>query len=451
MTATKPLARSSADWGRLGLYVLARRKVLGMTTRMALAQSTGLSYRLHGDIERGARSVSDGTLAILEQALAWQPGSAREILSGREPTLITPPSDVSPKASDWIRSLSEAYRISADLAELGHVGLSGRLLRALTDISQSAVMAPFRLQDVSAEFRAVEREFAGSGNGAQPTVIGIALGRYMRHLRESRYLSQERVGRLLGWPTSDIWLLEFGRIVLDKEKIRRLLTLYGEDSPHVQRECLRLASQSEKSGWWTKYNDETLPDWFRIYLHLEQCADVIRTFEAHFIPGLLQTERYARSIMGFPVTGGLEHRVHLRMERQRILDRRDSPRLWVVIDEMALKRPPVDADVMNHQIAHLISMTKRRNVVIQILSTEKPLNAFSSSFSLLKFHEPQLPHIVYTEQLTSAIYLDERKDIQPYMSLLDELCTEAMAPRESTEYLRRLLWNSSSGALNRIP
>ncbi|MFI6310836.1 Scr1 family TA system antitoxin-like transcriptional regulator [Nocardia fusca] len=425
------------DWERLAEIAVARRNALGLDSRDSLAQATGLSYRTLTDFERGKRKVSDGTLAIIEQALAWHPGSAREVLRGGDASPLDRSSETGSGPSSWMRSLAEAYRIAADLAESGQVGLSGRLMRSLTDIGQSAAASPKFLENFDA---AAERHSSAGpeyGRDSLPTVIGIALGRHMRSLRERQRLTQDRVGDLLGWPASHIWLLEFGHMVLDKDQIRQLLSLYGEDSPRIHREYLRLANEAGNSGWWSQCGRDALPDWFQIYLHLEQSAKVIRTFEAHLIPGLLQTADYARSIMNFPGGKDVDSGVHARLERQRILNVDDGPDLWVVLDEVALTRPFVDGQVMAKQIAHLIEMVKRPNVSIQILPLNRPVNIYCPSFSLLNFREPELPHIVYAEQLTSAIYLDRREDTYPYMLLLDQLSTVALEPRET---LKRLTW-----------
>lgn len=427
------------NWERLAEIAVARRNALGLESRESFAQATGLSYRTLASFERGERRVSDGTLAIIEQALAWQPGSARDVLRGGDASPVDRSSETSSGQFSWIRGFAEAYRIAADLAEAGQVGLSGRLMRALTGISQSAAASPNFLEKFEANAERQSSAGPEYGRDSLPTVIGIALGRHMRSLREGQRLTRDKVGDLLGCETSHIWLLEFGHMVLDKDRIRQLLSLYGEDSPRIHREYLRLANEAGNSGWWSQYGRDTLPDWFQTYLHLEPSASLIRTFETHLIPGLLQTADYARSVMAFPSDGDVESRVHARLERQRILDRDDGPSLWVVLDEVALTRPFTDGRVMSEQLAHLIEMAARPNVYIQLLPLNRPVKINCPSFSLLKFQEPELPHIVYAEQLTSAIYLDRRKDTDPYMSLLDQLSTEALELQASLDRLKTIL------------
>ncbi|MFI2334149.1 helix-turn-helix transcriptional regulator [Nocardia rhamnosiphila] len=441
------------DWPRLARYTVARREDLGISTRRGLAQATGLSYRLLGDLERGVRELSEGTLAILEQALRWQQGSARAVLTGGEPTALNAHAtipDTGPLTSPpWSRSLSEAYRIAADLEEAGQIAAAGRLTRALGDISQSATELSLQMLDASTEFRTMMARLTTSNDKPQPTVIGIGLGQYMRQLRVKSQLTADRVGELLGWPTADIWLLEIGQITLDKNKIRQILTLYGEETPHVHQECTRLAAEAARSGWWTRY-DDVLPDWFKSYLHLERSSRVIRTVETQFIPGLLQTPEYARSVMSFLGEVGIERRVHLRMERQKVLLQPNAPHLWALIDEAVLNRPPVGASVMRKQIQHLLGQARMSNIVIQILSADEPLYAYASPFTLLKMRDPGLPHLVYIDQLTSALYLDRQEDVDVYRMVLDKLSTVAMTPEDSLERLGELL-DEYTSAVQPVP
>ncbi|MEV0466653.1 Scr1 family TA system antitoxin-like transcriptional regulator [Nocardia tengchongensis] len=437
------------DWARLASRIRERRHEMGLTTRRAFGLATGLSYRLLGDLERGTRSVSDGSLSRVEQALDWQPGSAREILRGGEPTSRDrPPASEGTKPATWLRSMGEAYRIAADLTESGQVAFSNRLSRALGDISQQLMTHAF---DPDHDIR--------TGNAwndkvpmasPQPTVLGIALGKYMRELRETKGLTTERASDILGWPPADIWLFELGHITIDTRRIRQLLRLYGVTEQRIHRECVKAAGQAEHSGWWTKYN-AILPTWLQGYLHLEQNTYQIRTFESHFVPGLLQTADYARAIISCcnaiptPLTPeaavDLDKRVNVRMTRQRILDRHNSPKLWAIIDETAIVHPLTTPDVIRDQVAHLIDMGRRNNIKIQVLPAhQRWLSGFSTTFSLLRFADQKPPNavfteVVYTEQLTSALYLDSPVDLDEYKMAFDRLSIAAMTPEQSTQYL----------------
>lgn len=445
MSIARKLVDDDEDWGRLARYIRDRRELLGLSTRRTLAQATGLSYRLLGDLERGTRSVSDGTLSLVEQALDWQTGSAREILHGGEPTPRDQLSKPDPPADTaWMRSMGEAYRIAADLVELGQGGMSSRLTRTLSDISQALKaysMAPDE-QPVRPEGRVVDE----LTNSPRPTVLGIALGLYMRQIREERGMTSERASAALGWPAKEIWLLEIGYMNLSKSRLRQLLRLYGRDDPDVQKELIKAVEEASQSGWWARY-DTVLPDWLNGYLYLEECAHSIRTFEASYVPGLLQTTDYARSIISFPHGGPstpeIEQRItkqlDLRMKRQLVLNRPCAPHLWAIIGEDAIDNALAAPDVILDQIVHLIQMSKRNNVVIQVLPRRfSVLAGFAPSFSLLKFQEARIPDIVYTEQFTSALYLDKVQDVSEYKSIMDLIAVNALNPSDSVRRLKMM-------------
>ncbi|WP_280335642.1 Scr1 family TA system antitoxin-like transcriptional regulator [Nocardia wallacei] len=421
------------DWGRLAGYVIARREALGMSRR-ELSEAIALSYRALGDIERGARQVSEGTLFRLEQGLAWQRGSAIEVLRGGEPVPADGVPAIDSLPNTWMRALTDAYRVATELAGAGQADQADRLTRALTDISQSLIAYSSTSGTRTSDFEPADQE----PDGPHPTVLRIALGKYMKQLREDRQLTAGQVNNRLGRPAIDIHLVETGRAPLSKEQLSRLLTFYGVESSRMIQECINLTNESCQSGWWTRYND-ILPDWFRDYLYLEQYCAVIRTYESQFIPGLLQTEDYARAIIGLPTGNGeSERRVRLRMERQSILHKNDPPRLWAIIDEQAFKGSAATMPIMQKQIEHLIELNERSNVVIQILPSQRRMQMAEPSFSILRFGEKPLPDIVYLEQLTSALYIDNRRDVDKYIGLLDFLSVRARTPQESADALQSL-------------
>lgn len=434
--------RNELDWQRLGVFICERREALGYATRRELKKASGLSYRILCDLENGKRAVSDGTLAIVEHALDWRAGSAGEILRGGEPTLLDqPPVLGTPDAEGWMGSATDGFRIAADITALGYRSIGSALFRVMTELSQ--VLASYLEPE--------EDELRGSGDPALqgyldnsvPSVVGIALGHFAGNLREEQGISQEKAADLLGCPTVDIRLFEQGHSTFSKKELKELLRMYGISEQKILREFIQVADEaSERHGWWTRHND-VLPDWLRSYLRLEQTAVQIRTFEAHFIPGLLQTAEYARAIICFPyalhrgdVTARVNKQVRLRMERQLLLERSNSPILWAVIDEAAITNAPVSSEVMSDQITHLIKMSRRERVIIQIVRpNNSALSGFSTSFSLLRFRGEELPDIVYTEQLTSALYLDRPTDIDEYRALLDLIAVEALSPTQSTDHL----------------
>src|SRR5690606_15524211 len=184
-----------------------------------------------------------------------------------------------------------------------------------------------------------------------------------------------------------------------------------------------LVNRANEPGWWYRYND-LLPSWFQAYVGLEEAASRIRTYEVQFVPGLLQTKEYARAvIMAGARPEEIARRVQMRLERQLILERENPPMLWAVIDEAALRRPIGGADVMRGQLRHLIEMMERPNITIQIVPFSSGGHAAEGgAFSILRFADPELPDIVYVEQLASALYLDKPEELDRYTEVMERLC-----------------------------
>ncbi|MGW7349760.1 helix-turn-helix domain-containing protein [Streptomyces sp. NPDC054784] len=276
-----------------------------------------------------------------------------------------------------------------------------------------------------------------------PTILRIVLGTQLRRLREAKRISREAAGEAIRGSHAKISRLELGRTGYKERDVFDLLTLYGVHDPEEREEFLALARQASIPGWWNKYSD-VLPSWFEQLLGLEEAASVIRTYEVQFVPGLLQTEEYARACvkLGHPRADEreVEKRVGLRVERQQVLTRPHGPRLWAVLDEAALQRPLGGAKVMRAQIEHLLWAARQPNITLQIAPFALGgLAAAGGPVTILRFMEPDLPDIVYMEQLTSALYLDKLEEVENYMVVMDRLCATADAPAKTVAFLEGLL------------
>lgn len=286
---------------------------------------------------------------------------------------------------------------------------------------------------------------AGKGGGptAGPTVLRIALGGQLRRLRESRGISREAAGDAIRGSHAKISRLELGRVSFRERDIGDLLTFYGVLDAQEREQFLALARQANEPGWWQQYGD-LLPSWFETYLGLEQAAAVIRTYEAQFVPGLLQTPDYARAVImlghGHESAAEVDRRVALRTRRQDILTRPDPSTLWAVIDEAALRRPIGGDQVMRGQLEHLIRVAELPNATVQVLPYSVGGHAAAGGpFSILRFPESDLPDIVYLEQLTSALYLDKRHDLDQYQAVMDKLSIQAVTPENTPRLLREII------------
>jgi transcriptional regulator with XRE-family HTH domain len=177
--------------------------------------------------------------------------------------------------------------------------------------------------------------------GSGPTVLRILLGSQLRMLREVKGITREEAGYAIRASGSKISRMELGRVSFKERDVTDLLKLYGVDEDETAT-LVALAIQANSPGWWHKYGD-VLPDWFQVYVGLEEAASLIRLYEVQFVPGLLQTADYARAVVRLGQPGAapeeIERRISLRMGRQELLTKPGGPRLWAIVDEAALRRP----------------------------------------------------------------------------------------------------------------
>ncbi|CNE54431.1 Stage II sporulation protein E (SpoIIE) [Mycobacterium tuberculosis] len=279
--------------------------------------------------------------------------------------------------------------------------------------------------------------------GSSSTVLRIILGAQLRRLREASGLSRQEAGDRIRSSESKISRLELGRVSFKERDVADLLALYGVADEAEREAILAKAREANTPGWWHRYHD-VLPNWFQTYVGLEASTSLIRTYEIQFVPGLLQTADYARAVirLGNPDASAaeIEHRVELRLRRQERLSLPDAPRLWVVIDETALRRPLGGPETMRGQLEHLIAMCAQPHTTIQIM----PLRfgghvAEGGAFTVLRFPEPEVPDVVYLENLTGALYLDKPEETESYLRAMERLCVESATPESTPEVLSGLL------------
>jgi transcriptional regulator with XRE-family HTH domain len=276
-----------------------------------------------------------------------------------------------------------------------------------------------------------------------PTVLRILLGTQLRQLREAKGISRDDAGYTIRASGSKISRMELGRVGFKPRDVSDLLTLYGVLGNDERRVLLSLAEEANQPGWWHRFSD-VLPSWFQAYVGLEAAAALIRTYEVQFVPGLLQLPDYARAVVTLGrnrmPTDEIERRVDLRITRQQVLTRPRPVRLWAVVDEAALRRPIGGRDVMRAQLDHLMSVAKSPSVTLQVIPFGSGGHAGAGgSFTVLRFADHQMPDVVYLEQLTSALYLDRREDVDAYLEAMERLCVEADPPGRTMETLNQIM------------
>ena len=278
---------------------------------------------------------------------------------------------------------------------------------------------------------------------AGPGVLRMLLGTQLRRLRQAAGVTPQQAGYEIRASRSKISRMEHGRVGFKQRDVADLLTMYGVTDDLSRSGILSLAQQANAQGWWSKYGD-ILPDWFEAYLGLEAAATLIRTFELQFVHGLFQTEDYARAVtmLGHRAApaGELDRRVSLRMKRQDLLQGDDAPRVWSVMDEAALRRPVGGHQVMRRQLNRLVEVAALPRVTVQVVPFWRGGHAGAGgSFTVLRFGQPDLPDVAYIEQLTSALYLGRRTDVDHYMEVMNRLSAEALTPVGTIRFLKEII------------
>lgn len=274
-----------------------------------------------------------------------------------------------------------------------------------------------------------------------PTVGQVVLGRRLQELREAAGIKREEAARVLRVAPATVRRMEMAEVALKVPYVQVLLTTYGVPDEEAAS-FVALTEEANQPGWWQRFHD-VLPEWFSLYVSLEGAAGLIRSYEPHFVPGLLQTEAYARAVMEAGTIGQagpetIERHVSLRMARQGLLERDSPPHLWVIMDETVLRRPvSIHGEVMREQLDKLLEFAERDRITLQVAEfASGPHPGTYAPFSLFRFAEPELPDMVFTEYLTGALYLDSRAEVSAHLEVLDHMTAHAASAQRAKKILR---------------
>jgi len=271
----------------------------------------------------------------------------------------------------------------------------------------------------------------------------------LRRLREERNLTGEDVATALGWSASKLSRIELARIGIKAADLNRLLDEYGIAAKHKEQ-LLRLVERGRSRGWWDAFRD-SLPEQFATYIILESEAESIFAWSPEFVPGLLQTQEYARatieahmsSITTLPASE-IEGRVQTRMRRQRILSNEPAPTLVSVLDESVIMRHVGSTQIMREQLAHLIEMSELSNVTLRVLPLSGAHLFGIGGFVLLQF--PAIPDvgpvsdIVYIEELSgNALYIDDDSETYQYQLGFGRLVAESLDQGKSRDLIAKTI------------
>lgn len=272
-----------------------------------------------------------------------------------------------------------------------------------------------------------------------PTVRRRRLASELRRLREKANLTIDDVGARLECSTSKVSRIETGQVGVNPRDARDMLDLYGLDED--EREALvQLAREARKKGWWHAYNEV----FTGAFVGLESEASTLRAFQCLLVPGLLQIEDYTRAVIRAIRPDGkesdLERRIAGRLERQRLLVESDPPpEYWAVIDEAVLHRPVGGPSVLRKQLLHLLKMSELPHVNIQVMPFGTGAHcAMEGPFLILGFPELTDPDVVYVENTTSGVYLEQHSDVRRYTLMFDHLRAYAARPDESIALVTKM-------------
>jgi transcriptional regulator with XRE-family HTH domain len=281
-----------------------------------------------------------------------------------------------------------------------------------------------------------------------PTVRRKRLTVELRRLRERAGLTCDDVGRRLECSGTRISRIETGRIGIRPGDVRELLEIYGVTGTEADA-VVQLARDARRKGWWHAYG-RVLPPWFEAYVGLESDAVRLCDFQPMVVPGLLQTEDYARAVLeaapqpGWAGDAGPGHagdvgpRVALRMQRQAILGQASPPELQVVLGESALRAQVGGPAVMAGQLRHLADLAARPNLTLRVLPLWAAAQAQPvSPFTMLEFADPADATVVYLEHLTGSLFVEDTDEIRRYRAVFGHLCAAALGAGPSAELIAR--------------
>jgi transcriptional regulator with XRE-family HTH domain len=278
---------------------------------------------------------------------------------------------------------------------------------------------------------------------SSPTVKRRRLAAELRRRRDEAGMTIEEVADQLEWSAAKISRIENSRVSVLPRDVKFLLRTYGAEEGTEEWEALLVLSrESRQKGWWHAHA-EAIPEWFETYVGLEADATALRTYQSEFVPGLLQTEDYARAIhRATMVTASdeeIEKQVAVRMARQERLAEDDRPQMWAVVNEAVIRRVVGGVEVMRAQLAKLTEASRDRNVTLQVLPFSVGAHAgMDGAFMILGFPEPTDPDVVYVHYYAGTLYLEKPQESQRYALMFDHLRAAALPVGQSRDLIARV-------------
>lgn len=287
------------------------------------------------------------------------------------------------------------------------------------------------------------------GRRISPTVRRRRLAMELRQLRDEADIKASDVAKELGCSAGKISQMETCRVSISVPDTKAMLEMYGITGEY--RDALvELARTAKQRGWWLPYAD-TMRPWFQQYVGFETETSVARAYQSEYVPGLLQTDEYQRSLAvaerGVLAADGkswseeeLDQLVALRKGRQELLAGEDTPRFWFILNEAVLRRWVGTPEIMHAQLNRLLEVGRQDNVTIQVLAFASGAHvAMTGPFMLLEFLEPIDPDVVYVEHLTGARYIEDADEVKRYRLAIEDLMASALSRTRSASLIREVM------------
>lgn len=274
-----------------------------------------------------------------------------------------------------------------------------------------------------------------------PTVRLRRLAAELRRLRASAELTREDVTDRTGINAATLYRIETARVRPQQRTLSTLLHLYEVAEPQ-RGELLALSQGASVQGWLRPYHSE-LPEEYTAYISFEAEARAVRNYESLFIPGLLQTEDYARAVikgvLPMASTRETEQRVRARVERQVVLAKDEPLHLWVIMDEAAVRRMVGGPKIMREQLLRLTAVAAEPHMTLQVIPFSAGAHAgMPGSFVLMSFPDVEEPEVIYIDSMAGDLFLEAEVDVRRYGTMFDNLRAVALSPDDTSGLIAKL-------------
>jgi transcriptional regulator with XRE-family HTH domain len=268
-----------------------------------------------------------------------------------------------------------------------------------------------------------------------PTVRLRRLAAELRGLRAAVGMTREDVSEHTGINAATLYRIETAKVRPQRRTLIALLDRYRVTDESKRTDLIALSQQATQLGWLQAFESQ-LPEEYTTYISFEAEARSIRNYETLFVPGLLQTEQYAKAVIAgvLPLAPAedADRRVQARLKRQALLSKKHPLNLWAIIDEAVLHRRVGGAEVITAQLNHLAETAKLPHVTLQVLPFGVGAHpGMTGSFAVMDFPDPADPELVYIETMGGDLFLERESDVRRYTTIFEHLRAAALNPTDS--------------------